>query len=447
MVSTGLLAACSSDSSSPASGSAGAGGRAAGGAAGQAAGGAAGQATGGAAGQATGGAAGQAAGGAGGQATGGGGGQAMGGAGGQAMGGAGGQAAGGAGGSGCLDPTMFAASFSIADSSFCAVALYTAPEALGSQLPTWGSHGGPLVVQAAATGAAGASGTGVTLERWTAPAGTTGAMTVQTTPVASALPSGAFLGAQALDLPFFGWTAISWTNPFPDTTGKFEMIASGAIVTSYDVNGPFGVAAVPAASSLGRFFFSGLAPLGTTTTVGNGLYEADACSSPSQGLGSAAGCPASAAVATWGTFSGPIAADSHGDVFAVFQTSAASDPNPTQEARAFVASSVARGAAPTSGATLFTIGGYVNSLAALSPASNAAGAMVYQPADDNFAPGDVLEQQFTTSSTTLAPVGTTATLLTVPSGAGLSLMVDGSQRLWVAASDSSSTTYVVLARQ
>ena len=58
---------------------------------------------------------------------------------------------------------------------------------------------------------AAATGTGVTLERWTAPTGTTGTMTVQTTPVAAALPAGNFLGAQALDLPFFGWTAISWT--------------------------------------------------------------------------------------------------------------------------------------------------------------------------------------------------------------------------------------------
>ena len=128
------------------------------------------------------------------------------GGGGKAAGGAGGPSLGGAGGQACLDPSMFASDFAIADSSFCAVALYTAPESIAYQVPTWGAHGGPLVVQPA-------TGTGVSLERWTAPTGTTGAMTVQTTAVAAALPAGTFIGAQALDLPFFGWTAISWTNP------------------------------------------------------------------------------------------------------------------------------------------------------------------------------------------------------------------------------------------
>ena len=247
MVSTGLVAACSSDSSNGGKGGAGGAGGlgAAAGTNGRAgAGGAAGQAAGGAAGQAAGGAAGQAAGGAAGQAAGGAAGQSAGGAAGQAAGGAAGQAAGGAGGSAavtCLDPSTYASSFTIADSGFCAVALYTASESIGfTAAPTWGSHGGPLVVQTATTGAAGSSGTGVTLERWTAPTGTTGAMTVQATSIASVLPAKTFLGSQAVDLPFFGWTAISWTNSYPITTGQFEMITGGAIATTYDVNGPFG---------------------------------------------------------------------------------------------------------------------------------------------------------------------------------------------------------------
>jgi hypothetical protein len=61
----------------------------------------------------------------------------LGGAGGQSSGGAGGHPAGGAGGSAggaagssavtCLDPSMFSSYFAIADSTFCAVAIYTAP--------------------------------------------------------------------------------------------------------------------------------------------------------------------------------------------------------------------------------------------------------------------------------------------------------------------------------
>jgi hypothetical protein len=344
----------------------------------------------------------------------------------------------------CLAPSTFAQFFSISDSTFCAVGVYTASESLGfTAAPTWGSHGGPLVVQPATTGTAGTSGTGVTLERWTAPAGSTGAMTVQTTPVASALPAKTFLGSQAVDLPFFGWTAISYTNAYPDTSGKFEMIAGGAIVTSYDANGPYGVAAVPAASSLGRLLFSGLAPLGTTTAGTPGLYAADACSSPSQALGTGTGCSASALVAAWGEGSGPVATDSKGDVFAVMD----SFTNSNQEARGFLASSVARGSAPTAGVTLFTLDGYSGSLAALSPTATDPGVVVFQPFDGTTSdPLDVIQQKFTTGSS-LAPMGTPSKLLTVTAAQSLSFLVDGSERLWVAASGTSSTTYVVLLRQ
>jgi len=370
---------------------------------------------------------------------GGGGGQSLGGAGGQPAGGAAGNASAGASGQSCLDPSRFSSAFAIADSSFCAVALYTAPESLGSQAPTWGSHGGPLVVQAAATG------TGVTLERWTAPTGTTGAMTVQTTPVAAALPAGTFLGAQALDLPFFGWTAISWTNPFPDSSGQFEMIASGAVATSYIVNGPYGVAAVPAASSLGRLLYTGLSPLGMPTTSLAGLYAADACSSPVQALGIGTDCSASALIDAWADNAGPVVTDSDGDAFAVMTSFATG----MQEARGFPASSVARGAAAANGVTLFTMAGFAGSLAALPATASHPGVMVFQPFDsDSFYALDVIEQKFTTTSG-LAPMGTPSPLLTVPSGQsqGLSFLVDGSQRLWVAVSGPSSTTYVALARQ
>jgi hypothetical protein len=354
---------------------------------------------------------------------------------GQGGNGAGGQSAGGAGGQSCLAPSTFSSAFAIADSSFCAVAVYTAPESIVFQAPTWGSHGGPLVVQPAATG------TGVTLERWTAPAGNTGAMTVQTTAVAAALPAGTFIGAQALDLPFFGWTAISWTNAFPDSTGQFEMVASGAIVTSYMLNGPYGVAAVPAASSSGRLLYTGLSPLGMPSTSVAGLYAADACSSPTQALGTGTDCSASALVAAWGDSTGPVVTDSNGDVFAVLPTIATG----MQEARGFLASSIARGAVATDGVSLFTMAGSSVALAALAPSAGDPGLVVLQTADSTFTPIDVIEQKFTTNGT-LAAVGTPTKLLTVASGQGLSFLVDGSQRLWVAVNGTSSTTYVVLAR-
>jgi hypothetical protein len=457
ILSSGLIAACGS-SSSPSGGTGGGGGVAGvggksgaggkgggtagttgqGGAAGQAPGGAGGHASAGTGGQPAGGAGGQPAGGAGGQPAGGAGGQPAGGAGGQSLGGAGGQSLGGATGS-CLDPAAFAPAFTIADSTFCAVAIYTAPESIGYQAPTWGSHGGPLVAQV------GATPTAVTFERWTAPAGSTGTMILGLGSIAGALSTGTFLGAQALDLPFFAWTAISWTNPFPDSTGQFEMYSADSIHARYSVNGPYGMAVVPAASSLGRLLYTGLSPLGMQTTSVAGLYEADACSSPAEDLGTGTGCSASALVAAWGDSPGPVVTDANNDVFAVMTSVA----NGTQEARGFLASSVARGSAATAGTILFSMDGFAGSLAALTPTATDPGLVVFQPFDSTtFAPLPVVEQKFTTSGA-LAAMGTPSTFLNVPPAQtqGLSVLVDGSQRLWVAVSKPSSTMYVVLARR
>jgi hypothetical protein len=267
-------------------------------------------------------------------------------------------------------------------------------------------------------------------------------MTLGLAAIAGALPASTFLGAQALDLPFFGWTAISWTNPFPDSTGQFEMHTADSIHAHYDVNGPYAVAAVPAASSLGRLLYTGLSPLGAPTTKVPGLYAADACASPEQALGAGTDCSASALIAAWGDNPGPVVTDSNGDAFAVMTSYA----NGTQEARGFAASSVARGATATAGVKLFSMDGYASSLAALAPSGNFPGLVVFQPVDSTTNDAlDVVEQKFTTTSG-LAPMGTPTKMLTVAPGQSLSLLVDGSERLWVAVSLPSSTKYVVLAR-
>ena len=48
------------------------------------------------------------------------------------------------GSGGCVDASTYADLFTISDTSFCAVAVYTADEPLGFQVPTWGTHKGPL---------------------------------------------------------------------------------------------------------------------------------------------------------------------------------------------------------------------------------------------------------------------------------------------------------------
>jgi hypothetical protein len=346
----------------------------------------------------------------------------------------------GTGGSGvtCLPATAYAGTFTISDATFCAVAVYTADETLSSQ-PSWGSHGGPLTLVADATGG------GVTLERWTAPSGVMGVLTKTTTHVAAGVPTGAYLNAQANDLPFFQWTAISWTGPGTATTGEIALIAAGAVATTYTANGPFWLAGISDGAGQGRLLFTGLSPLGAPTTDTNGLYAADACSAPTQELGAGTGCAASQLIDAWDEYSGPIALDKNGNAIVVL-TSATAD---TQEARGYTAAQVARGAPAAKGTTLFSIDGYSGSLAALAPTATAPGLVVFEPFDaTSYFALDVIEQVYSVTGGVVAASGAPTTLLTVPTmmTTGPSFITDEADRLWVAVSGTTSTTYVVLQR-
>lgn len=336
---------------------------------------------------------------------------------------------------GCLDGAAFASLFTIADPAFCAVAVYEADASIGYQAPTWGAHGGPLWMEPDATG--------VTFTRAKAPAGSTGKLTLETAHVDAAIPAGAFAGAQAVDLPFFGWTAISWTGAFPDTAGKVLMIKDGAVGASYDANGVYAIAAAGSATG-GRLLTTALSPIGSTASGANALYGADACDTPAPDLGAGTGCGAPAAIAAWGDSSGPLAVDRDGNAFAVLASFATGD----QEARGFAAAEIARGAAPADGASLFTLPGFGSSLAALAPSGSSPGLLVFQPFDMNAAPLDVIAQPYTVASGVTA-MGAPAKLLAMPAvgAAALSLVADDQDRLWVAASGDAATTFVVIAKK
>jgi hypothetical protein len=329
--------------------------------------------------------------------------------------------------------------FTIDDPAFCAVAVYTASEALSSQ-PSWGSHDGPLTM------VADTSGGGVTLERWTAPAGAMGALTKTTTHVAAGVPTGAYLNAQANDLPFFGWTAISWTGPGAVTTGPIAMIASGAVATTYTANGPYWVAGVTGGSAQGRLLYTALSPIGAPTADVNGLYAADACSAPMPELGAGTGCAAPMLIDAWDQYSGPVVVNKNGDAFVVLTDATTGN----QEARGYAAAQVVSGAPAAKGATLFTVDGFSGSLAALAPTASAPGLVVFQPVDSTtYDVLDVIEQTYTVSGGAVVPgSGMPTTMLTVPAmmTTGVSFMTDGTDRLWVGVPGASTTTYVVLQR-
>jgi hypothetical protein len=364
------------------------------------------------------------------------------GAGGTGAGGGGG-GAGGSGADPCVDPALHEALLAIDDPSLCALAIYTADVALGYTIaPTWGRHGGPLL---ALPGTADA----VELVRLTPPSGAaTGALAPEQTSIDAGIPDGAFLGAQAIDLPFFSWTALSWTGAAPDTQGELILVEDGAVALRYPVNGFYSGAGLAAAEG-GRLLYTGLSPLGDPAAATNALYAADTCGAPGQDPrllpeGDPT-CAAPAAVAAWGDFSGPLATDSAGNAFTVLPTFGAA-----QEARGFAAAEVARGSGPTEGAPIFSLPGSGSGLAALAPSAEDAGLLVFQPSDPTtFAPLDPVAVRYIVAGDAVQPEGEPATFLTLASPDTLvTLMSDDLDRLWVGVpSPDGGTAFVVIGRR
>ena len=342
----------------------------------------------------------------------------------------------------CLDAAAIADVLTIKDPTLCAIARYDAAEELGFSAPSWGAHGGPLTLRA------GMNGT-FDLVRWTPPTDTKGALTKQEVNVDGKIPAGAYLGSQAVDVPFFGWTALAYTGAFPDLTGELLLVKGSAVDQRYATNGAYATAGIGAAGMKGRLLLTGLSTVGDAKAGANGLYAADTCGTPAQPSllpGMDASCKAPIGVAAWGDSSGPVAVDHEGNAFVVM-----SSFDDSQEARGFDAASVARGAAPSAGTKLFTIPGFGSNLAALAPTATAPGILAYQPSSGTtYLPEDVLEQEYTVTGGKLAAMGVPKTLLQAATpDAFLYLIVDDQDRLWVGTdkvAPATGATYVVLAR-
>jgi hypothetical protein len=335
------------------------------------------------------------------------------------------------------------------DATKCVVAQYDV-EAAPIMTLTWGRHGGPLGFDAS-------DPANPKVVRWKAPAGATGALAkTEETHAISKLPSGSyFWGTQALDLPFFGWTAISYTTTATASAGELLLVTSpsGDAVDRYNVNGFFSENVV--GTSDGRLFYTGLSEISrsTTTTNAGGLYFADSCgtaaSRPRLVPEGDATCTASTLYSTWqaGT-SGSVAIDARGDLFAILSTFGGSE-----EMRGFHHASTARGAAVTAGAPLFTDANYTSEMAA-------DGAKVYfQPNDPSVPfptpPGlDVEAIAYSVDDTakTITASGSASKFLKlVKPGTAVALLVDDAKRLWVGvakattgdAGPTSSTFYVL----
>jgi hypothetical protein len=358
-------------------------------------------------------------------------------------GGAGGATTTGAGGAGggsgnCLDPSTYDDLFTITDPTICAIAVREVDAAYDFELSavSWGTnHGGPLLV------APGVNQGDADLQRLHIADATT--LTLETQTVQAGIPAGAFLGAQALDLGFFGWTAIGWSGAFPATQGQIILVDGTAVATTYAVNAPFAFGAIADDANTGRLIYSGASKLDDATTDVNAVYAADSCgmgASAALEPGTTAGCGAPLEVAAWDDASGPMAVDLAGNVFAVM-TNFSGD----QQARGFARSDIQRGAPASMGAIFFTISGFGSALAAMAPSGTDPGVLAFQPSDGTtFLPLDVLEVTYTAA---LVP-DTPHTLLTLTSpGTALGMTSDDQGQIWVAGPRGAKTAFVVLARK
>jgi hypothetical protein len=357
-----------------------------------------------------------------------------------ANGGSGGAGAtGGSGGAGgaeitCLPEAAYQSLFTIVAPDLCAVAVYTADATIAYQQPTWGDHGGPLLVEA------GPAEGQVTLLRWTPPKGAEGAVTIAKTVVDAKIPAGAFVGGEALDLGFRSGTAISHQGMFPDTQGEMIVVDGSDTTERYETNGLFSMAThfKQPDGSTGRFLHTGLSPLGDNVAGANGLYAADDCA------GDFISCAAGIQVAGWGDSSGPVVLDAQGNGFAVM-TNFAGD----QVARAFASATLAKGAAPTGGDVLFGLAGFGLGLAVIAPTDSAQGIVAFQPSDAmTFEALDVIELRYTATNDTVTAKTTPKTLFALPTpNTPVALLVDPQDRLWVGVPSATGTTFVVITRK
>jgi hypothetical protein len=355
----------------------------------------------------------------------------------------------------CLDEDAYGDFFALVDPAVCVTAVYESDAEVGyAAVPSWGKHGGPLLVYP------GTLEGSLDLVRLTAPAAQTGeSMMAATTNVPGVVPDGMYPGAQAIDLPFFAQTALSWAaGGFPPPDGQV-VLTDGASVVGYQAL-PFAMSGHGDPCQPGRLLHTGFSELGSVTVSnedGNALFAADSCgdgdaphfdappitgSGGGGGTGGGGDCGAPLAVHRWGDASGPLTVDSAGNAIVVMNDFAAGN-----DARGFTAEEIGRGMPATAGTALFKVPGYGNSVAAMAPTKSDAGMAVFQ-AVEGVAGHNPIVQRYAVNGGKLVAVATPTDLLDLNfDGAIVLAFNDRHDRIWLAISNPiNKAVFIVLER-
>jgi hypothetical protein len=287
--------------------------------------------------------------------------------------------------------------------------------------------------------------------RWIVPDTPIGILTKQETEVPMVNPPNSVLTPRALDLPFFGWTALAWWGAAPNTQGEIVLVKDETTVDKrYAVNQAFSLAALPAAMGQGRLIYSGLSKIEDSQTQLNGLYAADSCGSaamPSLLPGSDPTCGAPLAIHAKRDRPGPVLVDADGNaiVFLLW------DGMSTEyiDVLGFTASTIARGAPPAAGNNPFYAWSPRFPRAAVAPEGTDPGLLVWQGVGQ---PGLVLSDlyvdKYTVAGDQLAIDGISEDWVEFyPLHPYVSVMIDATRRVWLGIERGTKTVFVVLARR
>lgn len=355
-------------------------------------------------------------------------------------GGAGGGTAGtgGTGGSStveCLSEGAHEDVFTILQLDVCVVSKYDAALEVGfASSPTWGTHGGPLTAHYDLTTDE------ATISRWVVPPQPTGTLTQLSTALSLDISAGpVFFGAQAVDVPFYPWTLLSWTGDFGTSDGELIAVLGNTVAERWPVAGMFAAVGLGEPFGDGRVLHNSLTALQDAGgTLESATYAADFCGGPvSCGNGR---------VTAWGEANGPLATDTAGNVFSLqtwFSTN-------EQSLRAFEATTISPLAASTEGSVLLTMPGFGSELAAMGPTATEPGILFFQPYDGvSFEALDVIALPYHSTHTTVAPAGAVVVALHLQTpNTPVTLMSDHEGRLWVGiVAGVGQTTFYVLDRR
>jgi hypothetical protein len=342
----------------------------------------------------------------------------------------------------CLPASEHDSVFTIDEASLCVVAKYDAAIEIGTDsnfytaAPTWGRHGGPLLVKPTVGGAAAE----IDLTRMTPPGMPTGALTLQSDTIDLNISGTFFLGSQAIDVGST-WTFVSWSGS--GFIGEAVPIDGTTVGTGFSVAGLFAGVGLGGPNS-DRLLHTSLTALqdgqGTQTA---GLYAADVCAGPM-----ICTAPAPAAVETWHRANGPVAADGDGNVFALQTNPAFLGGDDTQSLHAYAARDVEPGDSAVNGVELFSTAGYGLTMGVMTATGSSDGYILFQPYSSNsFLPEEPLVQRYKVAGPNITAEGTPTTALTrVDNTMELMLLNDDAGRAWVGVRGVGSSTFYVLDR-